>query len=72
LPAGPGNGGEVFRYKLHERHGGDLGEASYAKMIIRARRSSPAPGQPFRVVDLVEFDERDESAFVGLLRVEAA
>jgi hypothetical protein len=29
-------------------------------------------GQRFRVVDLVPFDEEDESPYVGMLRVEAA
>jgi hypothetical protein len=29
-------------------------------------------GQRFRVLDIVPFDEEDESPFVGLLRVEAA
>ncbi len=29
-------------------------------------------GQRFRVVDVVPFDEEDESPFVGLLQVEAA
>jgi hypothetical protein len=29
-------------------------------------------GQRFRVLDLVPFEEKDESPFVGLLRVEAA
>jgi hypothetical protein len=33
-------------------------------------RSSPAATNAFRVVDLVEFDEEDESPFVGLLQVE--
>jgi hypothetical protein len=29
-------------------------------------------GQRFRVIDVVAFDEEDESPFVGLLQVEAA
>jgi hypothetical protein len=29
-------------------------------------------GQRFRVLDVVPFEEEDESPFVGLLRVEAA
>ena len=29
-------------------------------------------GQRFRVLDVVAFEEEDESPFVGLLRVEAA
>jgi hypothetical protein len=29
-------------------------------------------GQRFRVLDVVPFDEEDESPFVGLLQVEAA
>jgi hypothetical protein len=36
------------------------------------RRFTLAPGQRLRVVDVVPFDEEDESAFVGLLQVEGA
>ena len=31
-----------------------------------------APGQRFRVIDVVPFDDEDESPFVGLLQVEPA
>jgi hypothetical protein len=36
------------------------------------RRFASAAGQRFRVLDVVPFDEEDESPFVGLLRVQAA
>jgi len=34
------------------------------------RRSSSATAGRFRVLDVVPFDEEDESPFVGLLQVE--
>ena len=36
------------------------------------RRSTFYGGERFRVLDVVIFDEEDESRFVGLLQVEAA
>jgi len=30
-PSAPGNGGTVFRYRLHSPDGDDLGEATYAQ-----------------------------------------
>ncbi len=65
----------MFRYRLHLEDGSDAGEATYAQMI--------KPGEPgeeiiagknehFRAVDVVPFEEEDESPFVGLLQVEAA
>jgi hypothetical protein len=39
-----------------------------------AKQVLPSPGgnQCFRIIDVVPFDEEDESPFVGLLQVEAA
>jgi hypothetical protein len=34
-------------------------------------RAEPVDGLEFRVVDVVAFEEEDESPFVGLLQVEA-
>jgi hypothetical protein len=62
----------VFRYRLHSPDGDDLGEATYAQMIHGGDEIHLGAGQRLRVVDLVPFDEEDESPFVGLLQVEAA
>jgi hypothetical protein len=60
----------VFRYRLHSPDGDDLGEATYA-MMIKAGEIHLGAGKRFRVLDVVAFDEEDESPFVGLLQVEA-
>jgi hypothetical protein len=41
-------------------------------MIGRGDEIHLGPGQRFRVLDVVPFEEEDESQFVGLLQVEAA
>ena len=60
----------MFRYRLHLEDGSDAGEATYAQMIRLGDEIHLAGGQRFRVVDVVPFDEEDESPFVGLLQVE--
>jgi len=60
----------MFRYRLHSPD--DLGEATYAMMIRPGQEIHGNGGQRFRVVDVVPFDEGDESPFVGLLKVEVA
>ncbi len=50
----------------------DLGEATYAVMIKPGEEIHLGVGQRFRVIDVVPFEEEDESPFVGLLKVEAA
>jgi hypothetical protein len=62
----------MFRYRLHLEDGSDAGEATYAQMIHLGDEIHITAGQRFRVVDVVIFDEEDESPFVGLLQVEAA
>jgi hypothetical protein len=62
----------VFRYRLHSPDGDDLGEATYAQMIHLGEEIIAGSNEHFRVVDVVPFDEEDESPFVGLLQVEAA
>jgi hypothetical protein len=62
----------MFRYRLHSRDGDDLGEATYAVLIKPSEEIHLGAGQRFRVLDVVTFDEEDESPFVGLLQVEAA
>jgi len=52
--------------------GDDLGEATYAQMIRPGEEIHLGAGQRFRVVDVVPFEEEDESPFVGLLQVAAA
>ena len=62
----------MFRYRLHSPEGDDLGEAIYAQMIHMGEEIIADKNQRFRLVDVVPFDEEDESPFVGLLQVEAA
>lgn len=62
----------MFMYGLHSPNGDDLGEATYAQMIHPGEKIIAGSNQRFRVLDVVPFDEEDESPFVGLLRVEAA
>jgi hypothetical protein len=62
----------VFRYRLHSPDGDDLGEATYAQMIKPGEEIHLGAGQRFRVLDVVAFEEEDESPFVGLLQVEVA
>jgi len=62
----------MFRYRLHSPDGDDLGEATYAQMIKPGEEIIAGSNQHYRVVDLVAFEEEDESAFVGVLQVEAA
>jgi hypothetical protein len=52
--------------------GDDLGEATYAMMIKPGEEIHLGAGRRFRIVDVVAFEEEDESPFVGLLQVEAA
>jgi hypothetical protein len=62
----------LFRYRLHSPDGDDLGEATYAQMIHLGDEIHLGAGQRFRVLDVVPFEEDDESPLVGLLQVEAA
>jgi hypothetical protein len=50
----------------------ELGEATYAMMIHAGKEIIADRSEHFRVVDVVVFDEEDESPVVGLLMVEAA
>ena len=62
----------MFRYRLHFEDGSGAGEATYAMMIQPGEEILLGAGQRFRVLDVVPFEEEDESPFVGLLQVEAA
>jgi hypothetical protein len=72
LAVRPGTGGDVYRYRLHSPDGDDLGEATYAMMIQPGEEILLGAGQRFRVLDVVPFEEENESPFVGLLQVEVA
>jgi hypothetical protein len=61
----------MFRYRLHLEDGSDAGEATYAVMVKPGEAILVGNGRRFRVLDVVPFDEEDESPFVGLLQVEA-
>jgi hypothetical protein len=62
----------MFRYRLHLEDGSDAGEATYSVMIRPGEEILLGAGKRFRVLDVVPFEEKDESPFVGLLQVEAA
>jgi hypothetical protein len=54
----------MFRYRLHSPDGDDLGEATYAMMIKPDEEIIAGNNQRFRVLDVVPFEEEDESPFV--------
>jgi hypothetical protein len=62
----------MFRYRLHSPDGDDLGEATYPMLIKPGEEILVGNGRRFRVLDVVPFEEEDESPFVALLQVEAA
>jgi hypothetical protein len=62
----------MLTYRLHSPDGHDLGEASYPDRVKVGEELFFGTGRRFRVLDVVIFDEEDESPFVGLLQVEAA
>ena len=62
----------MFTYRLHLADGSDVGEATYPSMVKVGEELSFGGGRRFRVLDVVVFEEEDESPFVGLLQVEAA
>jgi hypothetical protein len=72
LAVRPRIGGEVFRYRLFTPDGDVIGEATYLQMIHVGEEIHFRAGGRLRVVDVVVFDEEDESPFVGMLMVEAA
>jgi hypothetical protein len=62
----------MFRYRMHSLDGDDLGEAVYAVLIRPGEEIHRIHGERLRVLDVVPFDEEDESPFLGLLQVEPA
>jgi hypothetical protein len=61
----------MYCYRLHLEDGSDAGEATYAVMVKVGEEILVGNGKRFRVLDVVPFEEEDESPFVGLLQVEA-
>ena len=57
---------------MPDRTGMDLGEATYPDRVRLGEEVFFGGGRRFRVLDVVIYDEEDESPFVGLLQVEAA
>jgi hypothetical protein len=55
---------------LHLEDGSDAGEATYAVLIHPGDEIHVGAGQRFRALDVVSFEEEDDSSFVGLLQVE--
>jgi len=62
----------MFRYRCHWADGDDLGEATYAVMIHAGDKIHLSGGTRFRALEVVSFDEEDDSPFVGMLRIEPA
>jgi hypothetical protein len=72
-PSGPKrNAGSIYTYRLNLPDGSDAGTATYAVLVRPGEEILVGNGRRFRVVDVVPFEEEDESQFVGLLKVEAA
>ena len=62
----------MFTHRLHLADGSDVGEATYPDRVKAGEELFFGGGRRFRVLDVVVFDEEEESPFVGLLQVEAA
>jgi len=62
----------VFSYRLFLADGSNVGEATYPSRVKVGEELFFGGGRKFRVLDVVIYDEEDESPFVGLLQVEAA
>ena len=72
-PSGPkGNARSMFTYLLHLADGSDAGEATYSVQIRPGEEILVGNGRRLRVLDVVPFEDEDESPFAGLLQVEAA
>jgi hypothetical protein len=64
----------MFRYRVHDADGEDLGEATYSVVIRPGDEVHLNAGERFRVLDVVPLAE-DDSRFdemAGMLKVEAA
>jgi hypothetical protein len=67
-PSGPGNGEDVFRYRLHSPDGDDLGEVTYAQMIRAGDEIHVRGGERLRLLEVVIFG--DDDRMVGMLKLE--
>jgi hypothetical protein len=61
----------LYKYRLYEADGSEAGEAYYAVMIRPGEIVWTGDGHKLRVLDVVPVEEED-SAYVGVLKVEAA
>jgi hypothetical protein len=59
----------VYRYRLFDTNGADMGEAYYAVLIKAGETILSGDGSKLRVLDVVAVDEED-SPYVALLKVE--
>ena len=59
----------MFRYRLHSADGDDLGESTYAVPIKPGDEIHVGAEKRFRVLDVVPFEEEDESPFMGSYRL---
>ena len=57
---------------MHFADGSDAGEATYAVMIKPGEDIFVGNGRRLGVLDVVPFEDQDESPFVAMLKVEAA
>jgi hypothetical protein len=62
----------MFTYRLFTADGGEVGEATYPSRVRVGEELFFGGGRRFRVLDVVIYDEEDESPFVGLLQAKAA
>jgi hypothetical protein len=61
----------MFKYRLQNVDGGDLGEATYAVGINPGETVHIGAGERLRVVDVVVIED-EGSDYVGVLKVEAS
>jgi len=61
----------VFSYRLHSQDGDDLGEATYPERVKVGEELFFSTGRRVRVVDVVSYEEEENSPLVGMLQVEA-
>ena len=62
----------MFTHRLHLADGSDVGEATYPDRVKVSEELFFGGGRRFRVLDVVLFEEEDDSGLVDLLQVEAA
>jgi len=55
----------MFTYRLHSPDGDDPGEATYPDRVKVGEELFFSRGRRFRVLDVVTFEEENESPFVG-------